>query len=234
MSRQEPKLRWVRRAPEGIAARPADAPRLGVLSGMFNPPTRAHMMLAGEAMRALRLDEVLFVLPEAPPHKGELEAPLEDRTEMLTRAIAAELKFSAAVCTHGLLLDIHAALAPEYPGATRVFFLTGRDAAERILLHWPYADLQKALATMFARFEFGVAGREGEFRLPPDSPAQRYAEKVHGFRLPAEFEALSATQVRERLTRGESVEGMVPPAVEELIRARGLYLCERDAARGGR
>ena len=137
-AREEPKLRWLRRAPAGIVTsasaggRPEpSAPRLGVLSGTFNPPTRAHLALAEHASRELRLDEVLFVLPETPPHKKQLEASLEDRAEMLLRALAGSKEFSAAIATHGLFLDIHRALAPHYPPGTRVFFLVGEDAAER-------------------------------------------------------------------------------------------------------
>ena len=165
-AREEPKLRWLRRAPAGIVTsasaggRPEpSAPRLGVLSGTFNPPTRAHLALAEHASRELRLDEVLFVLPETPPHKKQLEASLEDRAEMLLRALAGSKEFSAAIATHGLFLDIHRALAPHYPPGTRVFFLVGEDAAERILLDWPYEDPAQALEEMFRRFEFAVARR---------------------------------------------------------------------------
>jgi nicotinate-nucleotide adenylyltransferase len=234
MDTQEPGLRWLLRAREGIAARQAQAPRLGVLGGTFNPPTRAHLILAAEATRALDLHEVLFVLPETPPHKGRLEAPLGDRAEMLTRAIASEPRSSAAVCTHGLLLDIHRAVAPEYPRETRIIFLTGRDAAERILLHWPYDDPLRALDAMFARFEFGVAAREGAFRFPPESAAARHAAKVHSFRLPPEFEPISATHVRKSLARGESVDQLLPSAVALFIRERGLYHRRPGAARGAR
>jgi hypothetical protein len=42
MGKREPKLQWLRRAPEGIAARQVGAPRLGVLSGTFNPRDAAR------------------------------------------------------------------------------------------------------------------------------------------------------------------------------------------------
>src|SRR5437879_13843505 len=90
-SPEEPRLRWLRRAPAGISVKGADAPRpprLGILSGTFNPPTRAHLALAEAALAALELAEVLFVLPEVLPHKDQLEASLEAREEMLLLAIA--------------------------------------------------------------------------------------------------------------------------------------------------
>lgn len=218
----EPSLRWLRRAPAGLSAG-MKAPRLGVLSGTFNPPTRAHLELAQQAARQLGLGEVLFVIPEVPPHKERLQASLEDRAEMLVRAIAKGAQFSAAITSHGLFLDIHRALAPEYPAATRAVFLTGRDAAERILLHWPYEDPVKALEEMFARFDFAVADRGGDFEVPWDSRVARYRAQINSLRLAVDFEDVSATRVRGRVARGASVEDVVPTEVAAYIAERGLY-----------
>lgn len=221
-SPEEPKLRWLRRAPAGITPREARAPgqsRLGVLSGTFNPPTCAHLALAEAALASLALKEVLFVLPEVPPHKKQLEASLDTRAEMLLLAIARNPKFSAAITSHGLFLDIHRAVVPHYPAGTQMYFLTGRDAAERILLRWPYPNPQQAFAEMFARFELAVAGRRGRFQIPPDSPAARYAKKTHPLEMPPGMEELSATLARERVARGESVETLVPKEVADYIAA---------------
>ena len=43
--------------------------RIGVYGGSFNPPHNGHMLAAQEAMRALALDELLFVPAGTPPHK---------------------------------------------------------------------------------------------------------------------------------------------------------------------
>lgn len=225
----EPKLTWLKRAkPRTLGA----VPGVGVLSGTFNPPTRAHLALAREAMAQLSLDEVVFVLPQVPPHKSELEASLEDRAEMLRRMLSEEARFSAGICSHGLFVDQHRAIAPHYPRGTRFFFLAGRDAAERILLHWPYAEPQKALEEMFARFEFAVAARGGEFRVPAGTPAAMHAAKIHPFHIAPEWEVLSGTRAREAVARSERVEEFVPEGVAEYIRAQGLY--RRDAKMGER
>src|SRR2546425_11357041 len=113
-----PSLRGLRGAPAGISVKGADAPRpprLGVLSGTFNPPTRAHLALAEAALAALELAEVLFVLPEVLPHKDQLEASLEAREEMLLLAIARNTKFSAGVTSPGLFLAVLHAVAQHYP-----------------------------------------------------------------------------------------------------------------------
>jgi nicotinic acid mononucleotide adenylyltransferase len=142
---------------------------------------------------------------------------------MLLLAIARNPRFSAALSSHGLFLDIHRAVAAHYPAGTRTYFLTGRDAAERILLRWPYRNPQKALAEMFARFELGVAGRGGRFEVPPGSPAAKYAQKIHPLETPAGTEEASATLVRERIARRQPVETLVPKGVALYIAAHHLY-----------
>jgi nicotinate-nucleotide adenylyltransferase len=219
----EPTLRWLCRARAGIAKSSQGEPRLGVLSGTFNPPTRGHLALAERAAEELRLDEVLFVLPETPPHKQQLEASLDERAEMLLLAVSGQPKFSAAISTHGLFLDIHHAVAPHYPAATRIFFLAGRDAAERILLRWRYANMEQAFAEMFALFELAVAERGGRLLVPRDSPAARYATQIHPVPMPADYQKLSATLARERAGRGELIEDIVPEKVASYIARRRLY-----------
>ena len=217
-----PALRWLRRATEGISSDEA-APRLGVLSGTFNPPTRAHLALACAALEQLRLDEVLFVIPQVPPHKDRLEATLEAREEMLLRSVENDSRFSAAVTAHGLFLEIHRALSPHYPASTRCVFLTGRDAAERILLRWPYADPERAIAEMFSRFDFAVAARAGDFEIPQDSRAAPFRSQIHAIRLPQDVQGISATELRKRLARGEDIREFAPERVVQVIHERGLY-----------
>ena len=219
----EPTLRWLRHAPAGIAGSNQGEPRLGVLSGTFNPPTRGHLALSERAAEELSLDEVLFVLPETPPHKEELEASLDERAQMLLLALTGHPKFSAAITTHGLFLDIHRAVVQHYPAATRLFFLAGRDAAERILLRWPYENPEKALAEMFARFQFAVAERGGQLLVPADSPAARYKAQIYSVPMPPGYEKLSATLARELVGRGEPIEDVVPKEVASYIALCRLY-----------
>jgi len=217
----QPDWHWVRRAPEGL--RPGDLrPRLGVLGGTFNPVTRAHLALAQSALREFSLGEILFVLPGQLPHRAPEETTLEERLALLEVALAAHHRFSLAVCSHGLFLDIVVALAPHFPAGTKVFFLTGGDAAERIL-GWDYADPEKALAEMFARFDLIVAERAGGAAPPAAARLAAFRSQIHTLRLPADVQQISATEVRERLRAGQPIEELVPPGVADAIRARGLY-----------
>ena len=216
-----PSLRWVRRAPRGISP-DEKQPRLGVLGGTFNPVTHAHLALAATAAREFSLGEVLFTLPAVLPHRAPEEATLEQRLVLLETALEPHDRFSLAVCSHGLLLEMAQALASEYPETVKVYFLVGSDAGERILL-WNYPDAEKTLAEMFARFDLIVASRAGQLSIPHQPRLEPYRRQIHPLELPAECQAISATVVRERLRAGEAIDELVPPEVAAAIRRSGLY-----------
>ena len=54
---------------------------------------------------------------------------------------------------------------------------------------------------------------------PPD--LERYGDRVLAFRVPSP--PVSSTEVRERLARGEPVDGLVPEAVAAALDEAGLY-----------
>jgi nicotinate-nucleotide adenylyltransferase len=215
------RLSFFRVAPAGVSVVPQDR-RLGILSAAFNPITRAHVALAQSAVDHYQLHEVLFVLPITQPHKTIHDAPLEARLRMIELAVRGSSVFSIGTCTHGLFVDICRAAASAYPPQTRLWFISGRDAAERILT-WPYPDPAKALGELFAQAELLVADREGTFVLPDTATVRGYAGHVHHLPLPAEFSHVSATEIRTRLAKGEDVSELVPPPVLDYILGQHLY-----------
>src|SRR5437868_5394475 len=173
--------------------------RLGILPGTFNPPTRAHLALARAA--ETYVDEVLFVLPREFPHKPYEGASFEERIEMLDLAAADNPRFSIASTDRGLFIDIAKECRNVY-GDTALSFLCGRDAAERIV-NWDYSD-PNALQTMLDMFDLRVASRGGDYR-----PPRELAHRIHPLPVDPGYEEVSATDVRERIARGDSWEHLV-------------------------
>jgi nicotinate-nucleotide adenylyltransferase len=216
---ERPHLTLVTRASRGLAGAGG---RLGVLGGAYNPITRAHLVLARTAVEEARLDEVLFVLSKIPPHKRIEGATIDQRLEMM-RLAAAEVPFATVgLCTHGLFLDIAEALREGYQGNLEVFFIVGRDAAERILT-WPYPDPAAALEEMFTAFQLLVFRRRGEFTLPALHLLQRYADRIHVLGLSEDLDHVSSTAARDQAAAGRPLQGLVPAAVAAYIRRHGLY-----------
>jgi nicotinate-nucleotide adenylyltransferase len=188
--------------------RAAGAPaRLGILPGTFNPVTTAHLALARAGLGWV--DEVLFVLPRELPHKKFTGASFAQRIEMLRPALAGEPAFSLASSEGGLFVEIAAECRREYGAGVRLWFLCGRDAAERIAA-WDYGQ-PGAFAGMLRDFGLLVASRGGGY----DPPAE-FREAIHALELPGQCEAVSATCARQRIARGEPGELMVPEAAREL------------------
>jgi nicotinate-nucleotide adenylyltransferase len=217
----KPLLSFFRPAPAGVGVAPHDR-RLGVFSGAFNPITQAHVGLAESALAHFQLHEVLLLLPLIQPHKRIEDASIDARLAMMALAGQHHPDFSIASCTHGLFIDIARAVELAYPPATHLWFITGRDAAERILT-WPYPEPAQALSDLFSRADLLVADREGTFVLPEASAVGAHATQIHHLPLPSSYNGISATEIRTRLAQGQDVSDLVPPPVLAFIQAHGLY-----------
>src|SRR5206468_4719103 len=133
---------------------------VAVLAGAFNPPTVAHAELIRSA--AARVDEVLCVLPGRLPHKESHAAMPEERLRLLTGL--APVPYSVAMSDGGLLIDIARECREHLPDSARLFFICGRDAAERIMT-WDYGQAN-AHGAMLQEFELLVAPRGGDYAPP--------------------------------------------------------------------
>lgn len=177
--------------------------RLGILAGTFNPPTRAHLALGAAALR--RVDEVVFVLPRAFPHKPYEGANFDDRVRMLLAAVAREPRFSIASAEGGLFIEIARECRAAY-GPTDLTFLCGRDAAERIV-NWDYGE-PGAFRAMLEEFGLLVASRQGSY-----APAAELATRIHTLEIG--YDECSASAVREHLPGWEH---LVPTEILSIVR----------------
>jgi nicotinate-nucleotide adenylyltransferase len=183
----------------------ATRPEIALLGGSFNPPHVAHVMAAWWALATQGVREV-WLLPSFRHPFGKALAPFEDRVEMCRLAVAAVR--GAHVC----------AAEAELAGDP----LCGKTARTLEHLRQKHPDLDFALLVgadilpetgTWYRWDrvnelarVVVVGREGY---------QGGAEP----RLPA----VSSSQVRDRLGRGEDVSALVPGRVLAYLSERGLY-----------
>lgn len=186
--------------------------RVGVLGGTFDPIHVGHLVAASDSRAALDLDQVLLVVAGDPWQKrGEIVAGARDRLALVEAAVAEvdgleasalEVERDGASVTADTL---EALVAPE----RELFLLLGADAVANMAT-WRRLDDTRELATVV------VIERAGEHAVPPGS-----GWRVEHLAIPRLD--VSSTEVRERLGRGFPVAGLVPAAVVQLIRERGLY-----------
>ena len=195
---------------------PGEPGRVGLFPGAFNPVTRAHLALAHAALEQHALAQIVFMLPRNFPHKQYVGVGFEDRIAMLRAVLADEARCAVASSEKGLFYEIAAEARESCPAGVELFFLCGRDAAERIV-NWDYGN-GPDFARQLEDFQLLAASRKGDYEPPPD-----LRERIHAVQLPTEWSGISASAVREAVRLDQNWEPLVPPAVARLMREKGLY-----------
>lgn len=203
--------------------------RLGILSGSFNPPTKAHIELAVRARESYRLDRVFFLISRVTIDKEETEglAP-EDRLLLLSR-LAGQLGWaSAAIANRGLYYEQAVAVRSLIGRQARIFFLVGMDKVAQILDPRYYQDRDQALVTLFIEAQLIAASRgdrdEADLReLLQREENQNYADRVYFLPMPAETGGLASSAIRSAIARGEPVAGQLPEVVARFISEAGAF-----------
>jgi len=156
------------------------------------------------------VDELLYVVPRVYPHKNYFGATIEQRIDMLG-SLGLSIPWSIATTEQGLFIDIARECQAEFGADTRLSFLCGRDAAERVLT-WDYGRAGM-VEEMLNEFELLVASRSGEFVPPPE-----FHHRTHSLVLPAGLDQVSSTEVRERISHGHPWEHLVPESIVKQVR----------------
>jgi nicotinate-nucleotide adenylyltransferase len=191
------------------------------MGGTFDPIHHGHLVAASEVTSLFQLDEVVFVPTGQPWQKPAEEVTVaEDRYLMTVIATASNPRFHVSrididrggpTYTIDTLRELHRERGPE----TDLFFITGADALGNILT-WRDADELLKLA------HFIGCTRPGHRLTDPGLPDGQ----VSLVEIPAL--AISSTDCRERVRRGEPIWYLVPDGIVQYINKRGLYR-EREA-----
>jgi nicotinate-nucleotide adenylyltransferase len=199
--------------------------RIGVLGGTFDPVHIAHLMAGEEAAAALALDQVLFVPARTPPHK--IGVPMSDgeaRLAMLALALADNARFATSRVdldrpgpdyTVDMLTIVRSGLG--LAADDTLWFILGADSlADLPTWHDPIG--------IIAHTRLAVVGR------PDHTPDLAALEaRVPGLSarvdlVPMPLVGVSGTDIRRRVAEGHPIRYQVPDAIEQYIRAHGLYL----------
>lgn len=194
--------------------------KFGILGGTFDPPHLGHLELARAAQAHLNLDVVMFVPAFRNPHKSKravLASPrhrlkmvatmLEDEAKMLVSDV--EISRGGPSYMVDTLADLQHAMPGDY------WLILGSDNLARIM-EWYQVD-QLLRTTRLA-----VATRPGaEFEEKIDRMSSMVQRQLDI--LPMEPLAISATEIRADLAKGQLPEGILHPRVQSYIQEHGLY-----------
>ncbi|UCC15904.1 MAG: nicotinate-nucleotide adenylyltransferase [Dehalococcoidales bacterium] len=197
--------------------------KTGILGGTFDPVHNAHLMIAGEAMKRLELDGVIFIPTSHTPLKeDDVITPVEHRVKMVELAIAGNPAFRLSrieIDRAGIsyTVDTITGLKQSLGDDSELYFITGLDSLGT-LSRW------KEPGRMIRMCRLVTVRRPGY-----DVPDINELEKV----IPGITESLiildgpapdiSATDIRKRAAAGLSISDLVPAMVEEYIVQNRLY-----------
>jgi nicotinate (nicotinamide) nucleotide adenylyltransferase len=225
----EPRIETIERAA-------TSGSRLGVFASSFNPPTLAHVELIRRASEAFSLDETIALASESNADKLSYECSLEDRIAMMKLAFVDVARTSIGLSSHAFYVDMVDALGRVYEPRTDLHFIVGFDTFERVLdPHERYTakyfrsfnNRADALQYLLGRSRLIVASRAGadyaHLRALVEREQTEHSDRILYLDFPSDLGDRSATEVRSRVRAGQSITGLVPPAVEAYIYERGLY-----------
>lgn len=198
--------------------------RIGIYGGTFSPPHNGHLAAARAFMEQMWLD-ILYVIPDAlPPHK-EMEDPVSaaDRLEMCRLAFGdmegvyvsdMEIRRGGKSYTVDTLRE----LAGE---DRRLFLLCGTDMVLTLDEWREPEEIFRLCYPVYIRREADPS-LDGLLVRKIAEYHEKYGKVVR--RIVTEPLAVSSSDIRKKLRAGESVGELIPPAVEEYIRDKHLYV----------
>ncbi len=199
--------------------------KIGIFGGTYNPPHVGHLNIVNEFIRKYELSKVLIIPTYTPPHKAtSYLASAEDRIEMCKCTFSDEVFEISNIETlrrgKSYTYDTLCELTSRYVDA-KFYFLVGDDML--LTFHeWKNPRGILDLCTVVA----AVRSNDLTEKVLLDYVTERYPKEYESGAfelLHMEPLELSSTTVREKLARGESIEGLVTSRTQEYIENRGLY-----------
>jgi nicotinate-nucleotide adenylyltransferase len=212
--------------------------RIGIFGGTFDPIHRGHLALAELALKKARLERIFFVTAVYPPHKSHsTSANFLDRHAMVALALSGRNEFVPCSLEYERLgqsysIDTLRHFREIMPPKASLFFLIGMDAFLEIAT-WKENDHLLDLSHFLVFSRPGSSTDQLKERLPKEWLSRIEAENGlddapesgphRVFCLTGLEEPISATQIREQLQMGQTIESLVPTTVADYIGKVNLY-----------
>ena len=196
---------------------------IGVLGGTFDPIHMGHLIIAEEAKVRLNLAEILFVPAGLPWLR--MNSPIlavEHRVQMVRLAIGDKPYFKLSTVEierpgPSYTVDTIAELEGQFGVEDELFFILGWDnLAELSKWREPSRLIKMCYLVAVPRVGYSLPDLNSlEAAIP--GLAQRVTM------LDTPLIDISASEIRNRVAQGLSIEHLVPEPVDKYIREQGLY-----------
>jgi len=197
---------------------------IAIMGGTFDPIHYGHLVSAEAVRKEFNIDKIVFIPSGQPPHK-EGTGVSEKRIRYAMAEIATlsnenfdvstiEIDREGTTYTVDTIEEIKKICSPD----TKIYFITGADAIEKIFT-WKNAEKLLKMCEFIAVTRPGhdkkklmkhISSIENECRI-----------NLHFLEIPAL--AISSTDIRQRVLSNKSIKYLLPEDVERYIYKYGLY-----------
>ena len=196
--------------------------RIGVFGGTFDPIHLGHLIVAEDARVALELDKVLFIPAGQPWFKSYRQiTDARHRLAMVRLAVEGNPAFDVTDIEirrtgPSYTVDTLTELRGQHPHAEFIVILGVDTLREIDRWHQPRQLFEQASVVGMARPGASLDLSVLNAAIPGASRRMRLLDSV--------LIEISGTEIRQRVTAGQSIRYRVPAAVERHIHDNGLYL----------
>jgi len=214
--------------------------RIGVYGGTFDPLHVGHLRVAEALVDRFNFDRLLFVPANVPPHKRDQEisasyhryAMIALATADAPRLLVSPIELEAP--SRPYTIETLGRLQGVYSDAA-LYFVMGADSFAEVTLWREHARLLQQYGIIVAMRPGFAKEPDVTGHLAPElrarvidlrggkSPGERELATPRIFLTDFVNEDVSATQIRERIARGERIAELVPPAVAAYVAKYDLY-----------
>lgn len=187
--------------------------RIGILGGTFNPIHIGHLVIAQMAYEKLKLDKVIFIPSNIPPHKDPRNvAEAEYRFSMVKKAIYGNPFFEVSDIElnregKSYSIDTIKILRKQYPKNTKFYFLIGGDNIVSL-------DTWKSIDELLNFVIFiGISRPNVKIVNPKIQVHYLDAPELH----------ISSSVLRQRIAQKKTIKYLIPEQVIKYIEKNKLY-----------
>ncbi|HET8865696.1 MAG TPA: nicotinate (nicotinamide) nucleotide adenylyltransferase [Gracilimonas sp.] len=190
-------------------------PKIGLFGGTFDPVHKGHLSIAHSYLDSDFVDKLWVLLTPYPPHKQLSQASYEIRLKMLNAAFEGVNRVSVSTIENSLPKPSYSVqtirhLKQEHPD-TEFFYCMGEDSLSKFHT-WKY------YREILEECELLVAKRPGVTHDEVEEVILDHSYFVEHTPLD-----ISSSEIRGRVSAGESIEDLVPDKVLEIIEKEQLY-----------
>lgn len=194
--------------------------KMAIYPGTFNPIHIAHLIIAETVRNQLRLDKILFITANIPPHRRENILPAHHRHAMVSLACeenpyleASSIEIDRQKTSY--TIETVNQVRSLYKLESRIPFIIGSDAFIN-LEKWKYPQQLADNVT------FLVISRHPNFNLEKET-AKLKLNNIEAQLIKCPFLGVSSTLIRDTISKDQSVKYLVLESVREYIAKNELF-----------